>query len=115
MTDRTKNWGKFLIRWTIAVVGIGWVVLNTPLYDRVTILDPKANRPIKVTLAEDTPEKVPASVKIIDPFTGEPRTATRDELINPPDRKWVKVRHQGGAIKRRLLGLKLSDDLKSVQ
>ena len=35
-----KKWAKFLIRWTIAVVGIGWVLWKTPLYNSVLIVGP---------------------------------------------------------------------------
>jgi uncharacterized protein (TIRG00374 family) len=115
MTDSTKKWGKFIIRWTIAAVGIAWVVYKTPLYDKVTIVNPANNLPVKVSLAEDTPEKVPASVKIIDPKTGQTRVVPRDELVTPPDAKYVKVRREGGAIKRRLLAMKLNDEHKKVE
>ncbi|HYO09370.1 MAG TPA: lysylphosphatidylglycerol synthase transmembrane domain-containing protein [Tepidisphaeraceae bacterium] len=108
-----RKWGKFVLRWTIAVVGIGWVVLNTPLYDKVTTLDGD-NRPIKVTLAEDVGDRI-TSAKIIDPVTGAVRQVSRDQLVNPPDTKWVEVREPSGVQRRRLLALDLSDDLKAVR
>src|SRR5215211_3999777 len=108
------KWGKFLLRWTIAVVGIGWVILKTPLYDTVTVLDPALdpnNHPVKVSVAENVGDK-PTSAKIIDPATGEVRVVTRDQLVNEPDVKTVEVREPSGFQKRKLLALDLTDDLK---
>ena len=113
MSEATKKWGKFLARWTIAVVGIGWVVANTPLYDKVTIVGPN-NRPMQVSLAEDVSGKI-TSVKIIDPQTKQVRTIPRDQLVNKPDTKWVQVLDGDGLHKRRLLALDLTDDLKTVR
>ena len=119
-----KKWAKFLLRWTIAVVGIGWVVLNTPLYDKVTIVNPLTMRPQKVTLAEEFHEDA-THARVIDPVTRLPRTVSRDELVNSPDIKTVLVRAPAGTrpdgtriagtAKRKLLALDLSDDLKRVQ
>jgi uncharacterized protein (TIRG00374 family) len=111
MRDSTKKWAKFIIRWTIAIVGIGWVVWKTPLHDKVTILD-SANRPAKVTVAKEVGEPF-TSVDIIDPSTGSVRTVPRAALVNPPDRKTIVVRgRMGGESKRPLLAVDLSDDLK---
>lgn len=112
---KPKRWGMFLLRWTIAIVGIGWVVMKTPLYDSVTMVNPADGRPMKVRLAEDVPDKVPATVKIINPTSGKTEEIPRSELINGPDTKWVLVREPWGVKKKRLLGLDLSDDLKTVR
>jgi uncharacterized protein (TIRG00374 family) len=111
------KWGKFLLRWTIAVVGIAYVVLKTPLYDKVLVLDPALdpnNRPVQVSLAQDAGDK-PQSVKIIDPNTGAVRVVARDQLLNEPDVKTVEVREPSGMQKRKLLALDLTDDLKRVE
>jgi uncharacterized protein (TIRG00374 family) len=114
MRSSVKKWGKFLARWTIAVIGIGWVVLNTPLYDKVTIINPQTQRPIKVTLAEELGDKFTVA-KIIDPDTRAVKEVARDDLVNAPDTKTVMVREDSGVRKRKLLALDLSDDLKTVQ
>jgi hypothetical protein len=114
---KAKKWAKFLLRWTIAVVGIGYVVSKTPLYDKVTIVDPASMTPVKVTLAEEMPERA-REAKIIDPATRAVRTVSRDDLVNAPDTKTVIVQDPAGAgqpTKRTLLALDLSDDLKTVE
>ena len=113
--ERAGKWWMFLIRWTIAIVGIGWVLLNVPLYDKVTIVDPADGHPVKVTLAEDVGDHVPDTVKIIDPRKKTIREVKRSELVNSPDAKWVVVREPSGRERERLLALDLSDDLKTVR
>src|SRR5215203_4440142 len=81
---RAKKWALFLLRWTIAVVGIGYVIAKTPLYDKVTMVDPATMLPVKVALAEELPERA-RQAKIVDPATGATRTVTRDDLVNTPD------------------------------
>ena len=78
---------------------------------------PATNLPVKVTLAAELPERAPQA-KIIDPVNGATRTVTRDELVNTPDTKTVIVKDPaagGEPIKRKLLALDLSDDLKRVE
>jgi uncharacterized protein (TIRG00374 family) len=119
---KAKKWAKFLMRWTIAVVGIGWVVLNTPMFDKVTLVDPQTMRPVKVTLAKEMPERAP-NAQIIDPDTGAIRNVSRAELVNSPDTKTVLVQDPAagatprvvGSQKRKLLALDLTDDLRTVQ
>ena len=111
---RSKHLLLTLLRWTIAVVGIGWVLWKTPLYNSVLIVAGPNNRPMKVRLAEDVPENFSAA-KIIDPQTGQIRTVSRAELVNAPDSKTVLVREPTGPRKRKLLALHLSDDLTTVQ
>ena len=112
-TDIRTKWLAFILRWTIAIVGIGWVVANTPLYDKVTITD-ASNLPIKATLVDDVGEKI-TSARIIDPATGPQRVVTRDQIFNEPDTKFVEVREPEGIQRRRLVALDLSDDLKTVR
>jgi len=109
-----KSWATFVLRWTIAIVGIGWVVANTPLYNTVTRVDPATGRPQKMTLAEEVPDDF-RTVKVIDPATKRTITLTRGELVNTPDTKWVEVREPSGWSRQRLLALDLTDDLKTVQ
>ncbi len=109
------KWWLLILRWTIAVVGIGWVLLNIPLYDKVTIVDPADGHPLKLTLAEDVGDQVPATLKIIDPRKKIIREIPRTDLVNSPDTKWVLVREPSGRERERLLALDLSDDLKTVR
>src|SRR5687768_3311436 len=75
-----KKWIKFLLRWTIAVVGIGYVILKTPLYDTVTAVHEQTGLPVKLTLAEEMPERA-REAKVIDPATGQVTTISRDRLV----------------------------------
>ena len=111
---RAKRLVMTLLRWTIAVVGIGYVVAKTPLYDSVLIVSPTNNRPVKVRLAEELPDNF-TTARIIDPQSGQVRTVSRSDLVNPPDTKTVLVREPIGVQRRKLLALDLSDDLKSVE
>src|SRR4051812_48001455 len=65
-----------LLRWSIAVIGIGYVVAKTPLYDSVLILGAN-NRPVKVRLAEEPPTEDFSVAKIVDPQSGSVRTVSR--------------------------------------
>jgi uncharacterized protein (TIRG00374 family) len=111
---RLKRLLLVLLRWSIAVIGIGYVVAKTPLYDSVLIVSSVDNRPVKVRLADEGPDDFTIA-KIIDPHTGEVRTVSRADLVNAPDTKTVLVRQPSGVQKRKLLALDLSDDLKKVE
>ncbi|MEO6435349.1 MAG: lysylphosphatidylglycerol synthase transmembrane domain-containing protein [Tepidisphaeraceae bacterium] len=111
--SRARKWAKFILRWTIAIVGIGWVVLNTPLHNKVTFVGAD-KLPVKATLAQDVGDNF-TQADIYDPVTGEIRTVRRDELVNTPDKKTILVRDNGATIKRKLLALDLTDDLKTVR
>src|SRR5436190_2989090 len=93
--DKSAKRGKHLLltllRWTIAVVGIGWVVAKTPLYDSVLIVRAPQNVPVKVRLAEEVPENFTVA-RTIDPQTKAVREVPRSELVNAPDTKTVWVR-----------------------
>jgi uncharacterized protein (TIRG00374 family) len=107
-----RKWATFFLRWTIAVVGIGYVVAKTPLYNSVLIVGPNGT-PVKVRLAEEPPDNF-TSVKIYD-AAGAVQKVSRAELVNTPDTKTVLVREPAGEVKRKLLALDLSDDLKTVE
>jgi len=108
-----KKWAKFFLRWTIAVVGIGYVVWKTPLYDRVTVLDSTLH-PVKLTLVEEPPSGF-TQVKAIDPVTHQVKVIDAGELVSPPDQKTVLVKTPEGVQKRPLLALRLSGDLKHAR
>jgi uncharacterized membrane protein YbhN (UPF0104 family) len=111
--SRAKKWTKFFLRWTIAVVGIGYVVWKTPLYDRVTVLDSTLH-PVKLTLIEEPPPGF-TQVKAIDPATHQVKVIDAGELVSPPDQKSVAVKTPEGMQKRPLLALRLSGDLKHAR
>jgi uncharacterized protein (TIRG00374 family) len=111
---RAKHLVMTVLRWTIAVIGIGYVLAKTPLYDSVLIVSPADNRPVKVRLAEEVPDHF-TTAKIIDPSSGQVRAVSRAELVNAPDTKTVLVREPSGVQRRKLLALDLSDNLETVQ
>jgi hypothetical protein len=51
MSAPAKKWAMFAVRWTIAVAGVWYVVVNISWRDQVLALD-DANRPVKVRLAQ---------------------------------------------------------------
>src|SRR5205823_2085192 len=60
-----KKWALFVLRWTIAVVGIWYVISNISWRDRAIILNAQ-NRPVQVRLAHPAEENSP-SVWYLDP------------------------------------------------
>jgi hypothetical protein len=109
-TSPRKKWAKFLIRWTIAVVGIGWVLWKTPLYNSVLIVGP-GTVPIKVHLRRSA-TRVPAvksSIRRLTPFAGSALRAVnaRYQACHRPGRR--------GTDRRALIAFDLSDDLKTVE
>src|SRR5690349_894664 len=92
----STRWAKFAVRWSIAVAGVWYIVVNTPLYDKVTILSP-LNLPIKATLAQEPPAGDNfTSVWIIDPATKKTREVSARDLVNMPDQKRVTVADEHG-------------------
>src|SRR5262245_4924387 len=107
MTDRTKKWLKFTVRWGIAAFGVWWVLSNSNFTDRVLVLDQATNRPRYVP-AVDAQED--AAEFIIAPKGEEPRRVRRDELWVRPDRSAILVKTAPEATpeKRKLLAVKPS-------
>jgi uncharacterized protein (TIRG00374 family) len=104
MSQKRTNWLFFALRWTIAVVGIWWVLSQITWRDRVTALD-ASNRPVAHRLA-DMPPLNASQFQLLDG-----QTLNRSELISLPDQKRVKL---GSGQVVDLLGLDLSPNLKSV-
>src|SRR5688572_31445640 len=75
-----KKWAMFILRWTIAVVGIWYVIVNISWRDQAVILG-ENNLPVKVRLAEPAEEDSP-TVTILDPVTAESRPVPRSALVN---------------------------------
>ena len=113
--DHLKKWGMFLLRWTIAVGGIVWVLSQISLRDRVTILD-ENDLPRKAALLHPVGEDaaLPPEVQIIDPDTHEVRSIERGKLVNPPE-KHKTVRWGTNNTLSKVRALHLSRDLKKVQ
>ncbi|HSV14348.1 MAG TPA: lysylphosphatidylglycerol synthase transmembrane domain-containing protein [Tepidisphaeraceae bacterium] len=105
MTDRTKKWLKFTVRWGIAAFGVWWVLSNINFTDRVMVLDPATNRPRYVAAINAQED---AAEFIIAPKGEEPRRIRRDELWVRPDRAAVSIRLSPGEPpqKRKLLAIK---------
>jgi uncharacterized protein (TIRG00374 family) len=104
MTQKSKKWLTFTLRWGIAVVGIWWVLSQITWRDRVTTLNPQM-RPVSQRLANTPPLDAP-QFKLLDG-----RTVDRSELISLPDQKTVTLTDKSTV---ELLGLDLSPDLKRV-
>jgi uncharacterized protein (TIRG00374 family) len=100
-----KRWLTFLLRWGIAVVGIGWVISQITWRDRVTLLDAN-NRPVEKRLADNQSPDA-AEFTLLDGHT-----VSRSELVSKPDAKRVTL-VTGEQVD--LLALDLTSDLKSVK
>ena len=96
-----------LVRWTIAVIGVAWVVSNLHLRDRVLALDER-NLPVEHTLTQPAAEN--ASQFEIDTSAG-PVWIDRARVVNGPDRKTVLLK--GDTSPRPLLGMRLSGDINN--
>src|SRR5947207_5434060 len=115
MQKPAKKWALFVLRWTIAVVGIWYVISNISWRDRAIILNAQ-NRPVQVRLARPAEENSP-SVWYLDPADATTHQVFRSDLVNEADQKHVTLRGADRSQNKTapLLALELSDDLKSVQ
>ena len=111
MGHPVRKWIKFALRWGIAVGGIWWVVANMSLRDSVTVLDAN-NLPVRALVVEPATEDSAAFV-ILDSTTGQKRTISRKETVNPPDERMVELRSP--AEKAPLLALDLSDNYRAIR
>jgi uncharacterized protein (TIRG00374 family) len=112
MTQRTKYWLKFTIRWGIAVGGILYVLLGITFRDRVTVLNPATNQPQYVqVLGDAVDEQDVFQIRREAPDGSDvSESVARDALWVRPGAKHVDVRADGGAVRRRtLLALKPGD------
>jgi uncharacterized membrane protein YbhN (UPF0104 family) len=120
MSPRVKKSITFILRWGIAVLGIGWVISNISIHDRVLIANPSNGRPTPARLAAPATENSPTFV-VYNPLAksagaggpASPATLTvkRDELFVKSDRDQVTVRESSGStINLEILGLKVTGD-----
>ena len=115
MTDRTKHWLKFTLRWGVAVGGILYVLFGITFRDRVTVLNPATNRPDYVQVLEDAGEDDPTYlIRREAPDGGGDEVeerVPRDALWVRPDAKNVTVVTEPGTepVARKLLAVKPGD------
>jgi uncharacterized membrane protein YbhN (UPF0104 family) len=105
-----KRWALFIIRWSIAVAGIAWVVLQISWRDHVLAILAEQQPPQWVVLAEPAGEDS-SSYVVLDPVHRQKLTLPRQAIVNPPDAKKVEVIEQGHKRQMYLLGLRLRGDI----
>lgn len=114
MSAGFKKWALFAIRWTIAVAGIWYVVVNISWRDQALVLDPN-NRPHEVRLAEPWDERS-STVTLLDPVPGlDTNVVPIALLVHEADRNEVTLRLDDGQETRTLLGVDLTPDLKTAR
>ena len=116
MTDRTKSWLKFTLRWGIAVGGILYVLFGITFRDRVTVLSPVTNLPAYAkVLGNAREDQATYLVERETPAGGEVvEEVPRDALWVRPDLKRVNVTVEPGAepVSRKLLAVKPGDGVR---
>ena len=106
------DWVKFALRWTIAIVGVTWVVANLTIRDRVYVLEADAEGGLVLL---DAPVSEPVNlaetgqVAYIDPRTGEKAIAEAGQLVYGPDREEIAVYSNGERRNVRLAGMRLRE------
>src|SRR5258708_6759788 len=108
MQQRIKKWAFFALRWGVAVAGVWWVVSHISWHDRAWAILGPANVPQPVMVAAPALESA-TTFSVVDPQTGIVRDLPRDQIVNEPDKKGLKVPTPDGP--RTLLGLDLTEDL----
>ena len=104
VSKRISKWLKFSLRWGVAVIGIGWVISQMSILDKVLVVN-GSGVPVPMTLAEPEAQDNQAMFRVV----GRAEPVPRDEVINKPDRKKVQLEGQAGEV--RLLGLDIEGDL----
>jgi uncharacterized protein (TIRG00374 family) len=115
MSPRSKKLTLSLLRWTVAIAGVWWVVSGLQLHSHVlAVLDPSTNKPQQLQLAEPFNEQADFFT-CIDPATGNPDLRiSRDQIVNEPDKKKLTVKVTGYPNPLPLLGLDLNPELTAV-
>ncbi|MGH7175817.1 MAG: hypothetical protein ACREJC_00425, partial [Tepidisphaeraceae bacterium] len=114
MNPKVKKIAKFVVRWGIAVAGIGWVLSNMSLFDRVLIEDPQTGRPMPVLLAKPATEDA-ADFYVMSPYVQAGKDietpVPRQQLFVRAGREQVVIRDStGGQRTVDLVGLKVTDN-----
>jgi glycosyltransferase 2 family protein len=110
--QKALKYGKFVIRWGIAIVGLCWVVLNMSWHDHALALLPGQSMPQTVTLADATQGEGDLFYKVIDPATGKTLQLSARNILSAPDRKNLQVHEDGKPA--YVVGVDLSADLTKV-
>jgi uncharacterized protein (TIRG00374 family) len=110
------EWLKFALRWTIAIVGVTWVVANLTIRDRVYVLAQDAQgRQVLIDAPVVEPVNLPRDDFVVyeHPESGDKARARIDQLVYGPDREEITV-FSGGARQRvRLAGMRLREPART--
>jgi uncharacterized protein (TIRG00374 family) len=114
MNPKAKKVIKFVLRWGIAVAGIGWVISNISLYNRVLVRHPSNGRPTPVRLAGEANEEA-RSFAVHWPFDLQDGTILkhipRSDLFVRSDRDQIKIRNDDGSERMvEVLGLQVTNN-----
>ena len=107
--NKWLGWAKFLARWTIAIVGVAWVVSGLTIRDRVYVLHGPTGEEVlyDVPLVEPFEEGVDAEAVYEDPDTGEPTRVPASALLNGPDRDDITVSTELGRYEAEVAAMRL--------
>ncbi len=101
------------VRWTIAVVGIWWVISQMSWHDHVWGFLPGETMPAKNLVLTDRAATENSPVyHVIDPRTGKIIALANADVVNEPDRPKLRVVGKGGV--KYVVGVDLSANLKQV-
>ena len=107
MKSRAGRLAGQILRWSIAVIGVVWVLSNLHLRDRVLALN-EDNIPVECVLAQPATE----NDATFDIESGrDTRWIVRSEVVNGPDRKTVLL--AGASKPVPLLGMRLTGDINN--
>ena len=105
-----KRWGGFLIRWTVAIVGIVWVVNGLTLRDRAYVLvDDAQGQPLVLDIALAAPFEEGRPVVYYDPSTDEAVHVPAEQLVSGPDPDTLATVHDGVATTLDLAAMRLEE------
>jgi uncharacterized protein (TIRG00374 family) len=110
MKKKAAAWLKFLLRWGIAVVGIGWVISQMSIWDKVLVAMPNAPQAVQqFTLNKDQDATDDSdSFRVV----GLEQPIPRSRVLNKPPKKNEKVAYRdpatGQVVQATLLGLDLA-------
>jgi uncharacterized protein (TIRG00374 family) len=106
-----KHWAMFGLRWSVAIVGVWWVVSNMSLHDQaLVIVNPATKVPVMASIAPGGLND-PGYYSVIDPTDGSHIIKVPIEnVLNAPDVKKVDEVLPGQSPRSvSLLGLDLGD------
>jgi hypothetical protein len=110
MSQRTKKLAITVVKWTIAIGGMAWVLSQMSLWDRVFILNPATNLLQPARLAQPAHENDEV-FHVIDPETKQPATVPAERVINPATPRDLTVEVDGQKLAGELIGVRLEGDI----